>query len=141
MPILRRDRRLRTCGFGQILISSVEFGDGFENSISALPDPFTNRAGSAAARLHGVAVDQEAAAAEQVGADARLKPQGVWTMIRRVERRADDDPGALRDGADARDALHRGIILAVIESRVARPPGPSVPQQSAGFLGVGPHES
>src|SRR5580700_2701845 len=90
MPILRRDRRLRTCGFGQILISSVEFGDGFENSISALPDPFTNRAGSAAARLHGVAVDQEAAAAEQVGADAR-------------------------------DALHRGIILAVIESRVARP--------------------
>jgi hypothetical protein len=42
-------------------------------------------------------------------------------MIRRVERRADDDPGALRDGADARDALHRGIILAVIESRVARP--------------------
>jgi hypothetical protein len=62
-------------------------------------------------------------------------------MMRRVERRADDDPGAQRDGADVRDGLHRGIILAVIESRLARPRGLSVPQQSAGFLGVGPHES
>ena len=58
MPILRRDRRLRTCGFRQILISSLEFGDDFENSISAPPNQFANRAGqedasagSAAARL------------------------------------------------------------------------------------------
>jgi hypothetical protein len=62
MPILRRERRLRTFGFRQVLILSLEFGDEFENGISTLPNQLANRAGQddassggAAARLDRVA--------------------------------------------------------------------------------------
>jgi hypothetical protein len=145
MPILRRERRLRTRGFRQVLILCLEFGDGFENGISTLPNQFANCAGqddafagSGAARLNRVAVHQEAVAAEQVSAGARLTPQNVSTVTERIERRPDNGSAALRDSAGVRDGLHRGSVLAVVESGIAHARGLAISQQCTGFLSVDP---
>src|SRR5579863_152760 len=121
----RRRAWLRTRGFGQVL--SLEFSHDFEGCVSALPDQFANgaglddaSAGGAAGRLDGVAVHQEATAAEGIGAGVRFEPNDERAMIRGIERRANDNPAALRDGTDIGDGLHGGIVFAVIESGVAR---------------------
>jgi hypothetical protein len=62
---------------------------------------------------------QEATATERVGLFFWSEPQNVGAMFGGIYRRPSDRPVSLRDGADVRDGLHIGIVLAVTGSGIS----------------------
>src|SRR5271154_922291 len=106
-------------------VLSRELGHDFQSRVAAVPDLLSRSAGhndaafgGGSGRVDAIAVHEESAAAQCVGARCRQR-QHKRPVLRGVNGWSRDGPVTLRNGADIGNRLHRGIVLAVVTPGIA----------------------